>query len=310
MAGLKPSAVPPHVFAVDGDRLRYARFHPDRRGLELREYWSEDLEPGLFPEGQLAGPARDAHRLDEALKALLERSSLTVHEASLVLPDRWLRLASTEAADVPRKGRDRAEVIRFKLKRLVPFRVEDLRVADLEAAGTDDSGARLLLGFASEALLTQLEDVFAGNGVRIGQLSNEGLSLLVALQGALAGQETGVLLHATNESYSVIVARRGAPILHRFKSLTQTEPNWDLVVRDLKLTRRFVVSQSQVVPLAEVTFVGSPEVEAGWSRAVERAFEVPVRSVASEWEEIPGTVEGVSPVQAAPLLGAAARTIR
>ncbi len=297
------------MFAVDGECLRYARFWVEPRGLELREYLIEELEPGLFPDGPLAGPARDVQRLEEALQALLERSGVTVSEASLVLPDRWLRVASTAGDDVPRGRRERAEVIRFKLRRLVPFRVEDLRVADIEAAAGPDGARRLLLGFASEALLTQLEDLFAANGVRIGQLSNEGLSLLSALRAALGGQETGLVLHATHDSYSVVVAKKGMPILHRFKSHSRAEPAWDLVARDLTLTRRFVAAQSEAATLGEVILVAPPESEAGWRRTLEAAFELPVRSVASEWGDIPGTVEGVPVEQAAPLLGAAGREV-
>ena len=107
LLGLTPVGVPPHVFALERDRLTYARFHPDSRGLELREHLTVDLEPGLFPDGPLAGAARDPERLGEAVDALLEAAATTVREASLVLPDPWLRVAFTEAADVPSRGAQR-----------------------------------------------------------------------------------------------------------------------------------------------------------------------------------------------------------
>ena len=56
-----------------------------------------DLEPGLFADGPLAGAPRDPERLSEAISALIEDAATTVREASLILPDEWLRVAFAEA---------------------------------------------------------------------------------------------------------------------------------------------------------------------------------------------------------------------
>ena len=311
LLGLAPVGVPPHVFALERDRLSYARFHPDARGLELREHLAVELDPGLFPDGPLAGAPRDRERLVEAVGALLDATGTTVREASLVLPDEWLRVAFADATDVPPRGAQRDEVIRFKLRRLAPFRVEELRVSAAAAPGleTADGEPRMILGFASEDLLAEVEDVFAARGVRLGQVSNQSLALLSALETALGSTEAAVVVHATTRSYCLMVTRRGRSVLHRHKMEAGGDVGApDLVRRDLRLTERFV-TQRMGARLDEVVFVGPAAAEAAWERALGEAFEAPVRSLAREWGEVPGTVAGVTIDEAAVLLGAASRRI-
>lgn len=310
LLGLAPVGVPPHVFALERGRLSYARFHPDARGLELREHLAVELDPGLFPDGPLAGAPRDRERLAEAVGTLLEATSTTVREASLVLPDEWLRVAFADATDVPARGAQRDEVIRFKLRRLAPFRVEELRVSAAAAPGLTaaDGEPRMILGFASEALLAEVEDLFVERGVRLGQVSNHSLSLLSALATALGSTEAAVVVHATTGSYCLMVTRRGRPVLHRHKPEAGGGGTLDLVARDLRLTERFV-AQRMAARLDEVVFVGPEAAEAAWERALGEAFEAPVRSLRREWGEVPGTVVGVTVDEAAVLLGAASRRI-
>ena len=310
LLGLTPVAVPPHVFSLEQERLRYARFHPGARSLELREHVAVDLEPGLFADGPLAGAPRDPERLAEAISALTEDAATTVREASLILPDEWLRVAFAEAADVPPRGAQRDAVIRFKLRRLVPFRVEDLRVAAAETVGlNDEDERRLMLGFASEGLVAELEEAFRKLGIRIGSVSNQSLSLLNALHADLAGAEAGIFIHAQADSYRLMVTRRGEPVLHRHKTLGDGRADdLDLVFRDLRLTGIFVANQMIARP-GEVIFVGPASTESAWEAALEKAFETPVRCLVRDWGEVPGTVTGVPADEAAVLLGAASRRV-
>src|SRR5262245_5951723 len=119
--------VPPHVFEVDATVLRYAAFAQSRGRLELERFAAADLPAEPFQPGPLGGPLRGRESFDRALDEILGGGEKKPIEASLVLPDRWLRLLFTELE--PELGlRPDDEVLRFKLKRLVPFRVDELRL--------------------------------------------------------------------------------------------------------------------------------------------------------------------------------------
>jgi hypothetical protein len=317
LLGLGPLAPPPHAFALAPERLVYAGFARDGGRFRFREYHAEPLAPDTFQKGLLGGPPRDPVAFDGVLGRLLERIGAPVKEASLILPDAWLRLAFAESGALPPGSRERDEVLRWKLKRLVPFRVDELRldavaVAPLPGVPADPAEPdRLLLGFAVEALLAQLEHAWERAGVRLGRITSTSLAVLGALDGSLApGEGSGLtaLVLADEEEYSLTVARAGEPVLHRSKGLAEGLPlsaRGELVRRDLALTRNFLEQQLPGEPAGRTLFSGSAGSAREWLDWLTEGLGVAAEVLGEE--HLP-PVEGVAtPLdwhELAPLLGA------
>jgi hypothetical protein len=304
--------VPPHVFAVDSERLRYAQFA--RRGtagtlaalgaggLELLEYHEEPLPAELFLRGPLGGGARDPAALRAAVATLVARVATGVERASLVLPETWLRLVASEVGELPRQSDKRDEILRWKLKRLVPFRVDDLRLGHLEVPSLpgQEEPFRILIGLANEVLVSQLEDSFAAAGVHLGQVANSGLSVLAGVR-SLLGDGLCAVLAVEDRGYTLVVAAGGQPLLHRHKAgvsaandATQPPagppaaalpgaalPAHD-VVRELRLTRTFLAEQLPDAALERVLLVAPEAVESAWLQATREAFGAVVESLRRE----------------------------
>ena len=261
--------MPPHVFSLDGESLRYAQILRDRQGYRVRGYRTAPLPRDAFHSGLLGGPLRDPAAFEALVGGLVRGGSKERHvkAASLVIPDAWLRVAFAESGDLPRTAEQRDEVLRWKLRRLVPFRVDELRVSGAEVAPLprQEEPRRLLLGFGIEQLLDQVEDAFAAHGVRLGRISNTSLSLLAALE---ARREEIVALTLVEEhGYTLVFARGSEPILHRYKGFAGSVPEvgrTGLIVRDLKLTRNFLDEQLPGVPLGRVLLLAAPEQEPLW----------------------------------------------
>jgi len=289
LLGFAPLPSPPHVFALDETRLRYGQLLADRQGLRLRAFRQLQLPPGSFQNGLLGGPLRDPGAFRELVGAILEDLPGGVREASLVIPDAWLRVTYAESSDLPRGGAALDEVLRWKLRRLVPFRVDELRVSAtlVSPLPGQEEPRRLLMGFAIEQLLAQLEDAFTAHGVRLGQISNVSLSLLDALQpaagakaqvwssavsGGAASQARGraafmALTLVEDDGYALIFARRGEPVLHRYKAMSgaaaDTSPG-GAVVRDLRLTRNFLDEHFPGSTLETVLLLAPPPLQPLW----------------------------------------------
>jgi hypothetical protein len=303
--------VPGHVFSVDANRLRYAKFNRVDGALVLGEVHQEELQPDEFVNGPLGGQIRDVDRFGHSLENLLSRLSMVPEAASLVVPDRWLRVGFTELEKLPR-GTEIEDVLRFKLKRLVPFRVDDLRVASAEVPGLDagqNRPKRLILGFGIDALFTQLEKCFKRRGVSIGHLSSESLALLPALEPILRGC-LGLVAYVTGSSYSLVLTSDALPALHRFKPLGGDESSWQrLIPRDLGLTASFVRRELKGRRLGEAVLVASPEDEETWGGWLEAAFQHPVRAASEQFPNLPGGSTDVAAWDALPLFGAASRGV-
>jgi hypothetical protein len=337
LLGFAPLPSPPHVFALDESRLRYGQLVADRQGLRLRAFRQLALPPDSFQNGPLGGPLRDPGAFRELVAAILEDLPGGVREASLVIPDAWLRVTYAESGDLPRGGAALDEVLRWKLRRLVPFRVDELRIgaALVSPLPGQDEPRRLLMGFAIEQLLAQLEDAFAAQGVRLGQISNVSLSLLDALSPAAAraygmsaslssASAAGVargrssflaLALVADGGYALIFARRGEPVLHRYKAASgtaDTSPGGS-VVRDLRLTRNFLDEHFPGSALESVLLLAPPQLEAVWLDRLQQGLGR--RAALVDGAVLPPlrSEDGFTPVppwrEVAPMIGAARRMI-
>jgi hypothetical protein len=316
--------VPPHVFALARRELRYAGFaRPARAGfardgrpapLELAEVHSVPLPDAVLAGGPLGGPIADAAGLETALETLLARIAAPVERASLVLPDAWARAMILEVGDLPEAEPQRSEILRFKLKRLVPFRVEELRVAaaPLTPLPSQEEPIRLLAAFAAESLCAGLERLFAARGVALGQVAGSTQSLLAALGGAGAGEALSAVALVQPEGFVLVFARGGEPLVWRQKSFTEGLSDADrgrLLAAELRLTRTFLAERLGEEAAVSVLLAAPREVEPFWSQVLEEGLgRAPVRLQAVHLPLAGDGWEGSAP-ELAPMVGAACREV-
>ncbi|HEX2643597.1 MAG TPA: hypothetical protein VHU81_11420 [Thermoanaerobaculia bacterium] len=311
--------VPPHVFVLDGERLRYGQLMRDRQSYRFRSFRQAALPRDAFQSGPLGGPLRDPAAFQSLVGGLVREVPGGLKEASLVVPDAWLRVAFTEISDVPKTAEQRDEVLRWKLRRLVPFRVDELRVDAVEVTPlpVQEEPRRLLLGFAVEQLLAQIEESFAAQGVRLGQISNVSLSLLPALAPLTAPEARGTftgLVVADAGGYTLILARGKEPVLHRYKAFTGDMPEGarsSSVVRDLKLTHNFLDEHFAGAALGRLLLVSPPELEPVWLDRLEEGFGRAAQPLDGRHLPPVRSDEGKAPPwrELAPMLGAARQEV-
>src|SRR4051812_33127046 len=213
LLGFDPLPPRPPVFSLDEERLRSGSFARDRHGFRLRAFREVELPRDPFQHGPLGGPLRDPIAFRDLVAGMVKAIPGGVREASLVLPDTWLRVTFTESGDLPKETAALDEVLRWKLRRLVPFRVDELRVDATEVSPVpgQEEPRRLLLGFAVEQLLAQIEEAFAAAGVRVGQVSNASLALLAAVAATSPGAPDAfsAVVLVGEEGDALIFARGG-----------------------------------------------------------------------------------------------------
>ena len=269
LLGYAPVPAPPHAFYLDARHLRYGQFVRDRHGFRLRNWRQIPLPADAFHGGLLGGPLRDPAAFQSLVGGFIAGLGKGIKEASLVLPDAWLRVTFSEITDVPRQTEAREEVLRWKLKRLVPFRVDELRVSAVEVdpLPVQEEPRRLLMGFGVEQLLAQLEDVFAAHHVRLGRITNSSLALLSAVN-LPATPEFAAVVQVEQDGYTLIFARNGEPVLHRYKPFTGgvlEGSQAGFVTRDLKLTRNFLDEHFAGSSLGAVLLLAPPDSEPVWT---------------------------------------------
>jgi hypothetical protein len=226
-----------------------------------------------------------------------------------------------DAADLPDEAGARADVLRFRLKRLVPFRVEDLRVAAsaVTAGGNGGNGeGRAFATFANAALCDVVETAFARSGVRIGWTSGTTAALLAGLAAAegreRAADEDGDVLGLAvvdSDGFTLALARRGEPLVWRQKMFTEGLADADrerLLTAELRLTRSFLLERLPAATVRTVFLAAPRAVEPFWMRVLTDGLAVPPIRLRPEHVGV-GIDAGFDGAELLPLAGAVAREV-
>ncbi len=305
--GFDPIASPPHVFSVAQNELRYGAFHLGPQGYAFDVEKSVELPDETFVNGVLGGPLRDIKGFQSRLEALMADIGTPVPMASLVLPDTWMRLVFSELSDLPRNPADRREILAWKLKRLVPFSVDDLRISAMEVTPfpSQEEPKRLLLGFAIELLMTQLESAFDQVGTELGHITNTTLAILSSLEHTVAPDELAALISVFDDSYTLSFFRSGEPLLYRYKAFADGGAYGDSVLRDLRMTINFLERHFPETHLQRVFLAAPAELEEQWLGWLQGELDLMPEPLRFEHFELTRGRAGASWVRMAPLLGAA-----
>lgn len=305
--GLTPRRMPPHVVAVDEGHLRYGRFTNGGGRMELQEYREVALPADFWLEGPLGGPARDAENLRDAVAELFDALSATPDRLSLLVPDSWLRLTFAELDELPASEAQQEEVLRWKLKTLVPFRVEDLRVEAVEVPPLprQQEDRRLLIGFSLERLFAQLEDAVESRGARVGQILNHGLALGTIVESGTATEGMSALVYVRSDGFALSFYHDGHLVFHRDKVLREEGNPSNLIRRDLMLTRNFLEEAFGNADLRRIQLLASQAERGAWEELLEESFGHDVVVVRPEDLPLRGNAPLADWLDVAPMLGAA-----
>jgi len=264
------------VFCHSKDTLLYARVDVEDEGVRVGDLRSIELAEDCFHSGQLGGPARDTAVFEASVRSLvaeIDNGGEPIGEASLVLPDQWCRLVFAEGDQMPSATAAREEALRWKLKRLVPFRIDELRINAVPASplSGQEGDERVMIGFAIDLLVSQVEKAFDLVGIQLGQIANVSLSIANLVE-PLPEDEVGVIVVAQDDGYSLLASVGESPVLYRYKDLATTDgaAAGSVIDREMRMTAGFLAERLEGRGVGRVVVVG----EGDWPSIVAEALEV------------------------------------
>ena len=199
---------------VRASAVGVVRVRRERGRLVVGAAASMELPPGALALSLTQPNLADAARFRQALHGALERAGvLGGAKVALVLPDTAARVALVPAVEVPaRKPAELDEILRFRLRKTMPFEVRDARVA--HAAPGNGPSDVLVVAAAAGPVVAGYEEVCRSLGLAPGLVEVAGMALARA---AFSGRADGDgLLVNWDEGYlTLVLARDGWPILVR-----------------------------------------------------------------------------------------------
>jgi len=240
------SPAPTTAWLLDGDVIAAVR----RDGDGSLHCAVEAMPQGVCDVGPVGIQTVNRDRLSTALGAVQGRID-GARRAAAVVPTGWIRTHLFQFSDLPRRQSELDQVVRWRLKKLLPVLPSELRVSAIPQRAS--GGQRPLLCMVGvERAIAGLEASFSAVGVELGLITPRLFALASNIDGGsqlVVQQEQGYL--------SLLLAVDGVPRLVRTKPLASGVGVGPTVLRELQLAHRFIRSDLGVT--GEITVVLSAE---------------------------------------------------
>jgi type IV pilus assembly protein PilM len=146
-----------------------------------------------------------------AVRKALEAVCLRSREVTLVVPDAAVRVLLLDFDALPAKPAEALPVVRFRLKKLLPFDADDAAVSYQVMASSKGSLQVLAVAMPRE-VLAECESVVREAGFEPGAVLP---STLAALAGLADGDRPTLVVNAGQEGVTTAIVKGGVLLLHR-----------------------------------------------------------------------------------------------
>ena len=190
----------------------------------------------------VGGDAKGRAVVVAAVRKALEAVCLRSREVTLVVPDASVRVLLLDFDELSTKPAEALSVVRFRLKKLLPFDADDAAVSYQVMATAKDSLQVLAVAMPRE-LLADYESVVREAGFEPGTILP---STLAALAGLPEGDAPMLVVNAGRDGVTTAIVKAGILLLHRTVDLGADRR------ADLRATAAQLASSAIQVPLVDL----------------------------------------------------------
>ncbi len=217
------------------------------------------LATGVLMPGLKAGNVVGRAAAVGAVRKVLEAVALRERQTTVVVPDAAVRVLLLDFDALPAKAAEALPVVRFRLKKLLPFDADDA-VVSYQVMSTQRGMVRVLAVAAPKDVLAEYESVVREAGFEPGAVLP---STLAACAGMTEMEAAALLVNAGESSVTTAIVQGGVLLLHRTVDLAaegldstaaqrdETAMNWAQMAERMSAATREV---TQAVSVAAAYF--------------------------------------------------------
>ena len=176
------------------------------------------LRPGVLAAGLKPPNFTDRAAVASALRQALDEISLKETQITVVIPDAAVRVLLLDFDLLPAKAAEALPIIRFRLRKLVPFEVEDAAVSYQIMPGKPGL-VRVIVAVSPAAVLAEYESAVREAGYEPGVVLPSTLAALAAV----SAEEPSLVINRNGSSVTTAITRQNELLLHRTLELTEKE---------------------------------------------------------------------------------------
>lgn len=252
--------------------LGVVRASAGKQGLGVAAAASMDLAPGALRLSIAESNLADPTAFRATLRSACERAGvLAGARAALVLPDTVARVAVLPAAEVPARAADPEDLVRFRLRKSLPFEARTARIA------LRRDGDQVLAVAACPAVIDPYEAACRDCGLEPGQIELAGLALADAVTASRPAGDR--LVVNWDDGYaSLVLVRDGSMVLVRTLSGPGAE-SVEALRREIEATLLYHRERLGGQTVAGIALRAAPIPAGEAARALADGLDAPVEAV-------------------------------
>jgi type IV pilus assembly protein PilM len=197
---------------IAADRVLVGRLAEDGRSLEACA--ARELAPGSVVPDLVEGNLRQRQAVKAALEETLGSVAVRTRDVIAIVPDAAVRVVLLEFDTLPTDSDEAASVVRFRMKKSLPFDVDKARVS--YHAQKSEIGVRVVAAVALSSVVEDYEAAFRDAGFSPGVV----MPSMMAALGAALGESPTLVVKV--DAHTTSIAILNAEQLQLFRTLENT----------------------------------------------------------------------------------------
>src|SRR5690348_4483154 len=178
---------------------------------QLEAYTARELPHGAVLPGLTEANVQRGDWLRDTIKAVLDEVTGRTRDVVTILPDAAVRVALMDFETLPEKREEAEAVVRFRLKKSLPFDVEKARVSYQMQAGSGGKDLKVIAAVGLASVLDEYEAAFRDSGYAPGVV----LPSMLAALGAVDAARPTLVVKVDPFTTSIAILERQQLLLFR-----------------------------------------------------------------------------------------------
>ena len=190
-----------------------------------------DLAPGALTPNPTGTNVADVAGVSEVLREVLGRLPRRPSRIALVVPDSAAKVSILRFETLPPRAADLDDLVRWRVGKTAPFRIDEAQVAYTPGASTGGGGRELVVALMHRDIVETYERVCTAAGAHAGVVDLSSFNLINAVLSAAPSAAAGdwLLVHAAVGRSTLAIVRDGALVFYRSRAAGDAGALADLV---------------------------------------------------------------------------------
>lgn len=192
---------PPLAIEISAGRVALVRWS---RGGELEDLAVEPLRPGVLVPSAVETNILDSATVRSSVEQVCSRLQVREGDAALLLPDPVIRVFVQHFEDFPRSSGEALPLLRWRLRKSVPFDLEEMLVSYTRQAPRE-KGVNVVTALARLPIVREYEAVVRASKLRPGVV----LSSSIAAVALLNDERPTLMVRIAGNALTTAIVRGG-----------------------------------------------------------------------------------------------------